>query len=75
MMMARPVKFLFDTEFAAEAKQEAEPKVTLGEHQSLVALARQESHSAGLAQGEGQAMASIERQRAQALSSIGSRMM
>lgn len=73
-MMTRPVKFLFDTEFAAEAKQEAEPKVTLVEHQAVVALARQESHSAGLAQGESQAMASIERQRAQALAAIGSRM-
>ncbi|WP_170181801.1 FliH/SctL family protein [Phreatobacter stygius] len=72
--MARPVKFLFDTEFAAEAKQQAEPKVTLVEHQALVALARQESHSAGFAQGESQAMASIERQRAQALSAIGDRM-
>lgn len=72
--MAKPVKFLFDTEFAAEAKQQAEPRVTLAEHQALVALARQESHAAGLITGETQAMASLERQRALALNAIGDRL-
>ncbi|CEJ14565.1 flagellar assembly protein H [bacterium YEK0313] len=72
--MAKPVKFLFDTEFAAEAKQQAEPRVTLAEHQALVALARQESHATGLVTGEAQAMASLERQRALALTAIGDRL-
>jgi len=72
--MAAPVKYLFDTEFAAEAKREAEPKVTVREHQSLVALARQDGHAAGFLAGEAQAMASVERQRALALAAIGERM-
>lgn len=72
--MAKPVKFLFDTEFAAEARQQAEPRVTLNEHQALVALARQESHAAGLVTGETQAMASVERQRVLALNAIGDRL-
>lgn len=72
--MAGPVKFLFDTEFATEVKREAEPKVTLAEHQSLLALARQEGHAAGFLAGEAQAMASIERQRAVALGAIGERL-
>lgn len=73
--MAAPVKFLFDTEFAAEAKREAEPKVTLAEHQNLVALAKQDGYSAGFLAGEAQAMGSIERQRAVALGAVGERMM
>ena len=40
--MAAPVKFLFDTEFSAQPKREAEPKVSLAEHPSLIALAREE---------------------------------
>jgi flagellar assembly protein FliH len=72
--MARPVKFLFDTEFGAPVKADAEPKIALSEHRNLLALARQEGQSSGFLAGESQAMGSIERQRAQALSTIGSRM-
>ncbi|MBL8567667.1 MAG: flagellar assembly protein FliH [Phreatobacter sp.] len=72
--MAAPVKFLFDTEFAAEAKREAEPKVTLAEHRNLIALARQEGQAAGFLAGEAEAMASVERQRAIAFAAIGDRL-
>lgn len=72
--MAAPVKFLFDTEFAAEQKREAEPKVTLAEHQSLISLARQEGQATGYVAGEAEAMASIERQKAIAFAAIGDRL-
>jgi flagellar assembly protein FliH len=69
--MARPVKFMFDTEFAAEAKKAAEPKVTLNEHHALLALARQEGYAAGFAAGDAEANAAIARQRAEALKTVG----
>ncbi len=72
--MAAPVKFLFDTEFAAEVKREAEPKVTLAEHRNLIALARQEGQTAGFIAGEAQAMDSIARQKAIAFGAIGDRL-
>jgi len=72
--VAAPVKFLFDTEFAQEAKRAAEPKINLAEHQSLLALARRDGEAAGFVAGEGKAMASIERQRALALAAVGDRM-
>jgi len=72
--VAAPVKFLFDTEFAQEAKRAAEPKIALVEHHRLVALARQEGEAAGFLAGESRAMASIERQRTMALGDIGDRL-
>lgn len=72
--MAAPVKFLFDTEFAQEAKRAAEPKIALTDHHQLLALARQEGHAAGFVAGEAQAMGSIERQRALALGVLGDRL-
>ena len=72
--MAAPVKFLFDTEFAQEAKRAAEPKIALTDHHQLLALARQEGQAAGFVAGEAQAMASIERQRALALGVLGDRL-
>ncbi|MDP3545362.1 MAG: FliH/SctL family protein [Phreatobacter sp.] len=72
--MVAPVKFLFDTEFAQEAKRAAEPKITLAEHHHLLALARQEGEASGFIAGEGKAMASIERQRALALGGLGDRL-
>lgn len=72
--MTRPVKFLFDTEFVAEARKAAEPKVTLAEHQQLLALARQEGYAGGFVDGEAQAQASIQRQQAIAFEAIGQRL-
>ncbi len=72
--MAAPVKFLFDTEFAQEAKRAAEPKIALADHHHLLALARQEGQAAGFVAGEAQAMGSIERQRALALGVLGDRL-
>ena len=72
--MARPVKFMFDTEFAAEAKKAVEPKVTLAEHHALIALARQEGYAAGFAAGDAEANAAIARQRAEALKVVGARL-
>jgi flagellar assembly protein FliH len=72
--MAGPVKFLFDNEFAAEVKREAEPKVTLAEHRNLAALAREEGRAAGFLAGEAAAMASVARQKAIALGAIGDRL-
>ncbi|AVO47651.1 FliH/SctL family protein [Phreatobacter cathodiphilus] len=72
--MAAPVKYLFETEFGQEAKRAAEPRITLAEHQQLVAQARQEGHAAGFAAGEAKAMAAIERQRALALGQLGDRL-
>jgi flagellar assembly protein FliH len=74
MHVAAPVKYLFETEFGQEAKRAAEPRITIAEHQQLVAQARQEGHAAGLAAGEAKAMASVERQRALALGQLGDRL-
>lgn len=72
--MVAPVKFLFDTEFAQEAKRAAEPKIALKEHHHLLALARQEGEASGFIAGEASAMASVERQRALALGVLGDRL-
>lgn len=72
--MVAPVKFLFDTEFAQEAKRAAEPKIALKEHHHLLALARQEGEASGFIAGEARAMASVERQRALALGVLGDRL-
>ncbi|WP_439574623.1 FliH/SctL family protein [Phreatobacter sp.] len=72
--MTRPVKFLFDTEFVAEARKAAEPKVTLAEHQQLLALARQEGYASGFVDGEGEAQRSIQRQQAIAFDAVGQRL-
>ncbi len=72
--MAAPVKYLFETEFGQEAKRAAEPRITIAEHQQLLAQARQEGHAAGFAAGEAKAMAAIERQRALALGQLGDRL-
>lgn len=72
--MTRPVKFLFDTEFVAEAKREVEPKIGLAEHHQLVDLARQEGYATGFVDGEGRAMSSIQRQEAIAFDGIGQRL-
>lgn len=72
--MAAPVKFLFDTEFSAQPKREAEPKVSLAEHQALIALAREEGYAAGLVAGQRQAMASVEREQAGAFAVVGERL-
>lgn len=71
--MTRPVKFMFDTEFAAEAKKQVEPKITLNEHHQLMALARQEGYGAGFADGDAQANAAIARHRADALAVVADR--
>lgn len=61
--MTRPVKFLFDTEFAAEA----EPKIRLVEHEAVVALARQQGQAEGYLAGERDAQGSIQRLHAGAI--------
>lgn len=72
--MATPVKFLFDTEFGAEAKRAPEPKLALAEHEELLALARLEGERQGREEGERLALASVARERALALGVIGDRL-
>lgn len=69
--MTQHARFLFETEFTAEKKREAEPKVTLHEHHELIAHAREEGFHEGLAHGRAEAEVSIARDRESALMRLG----
>lgn len=72
--MTTAARYLFETEFTREKQREAEPRITLAEHNRLMALARESGRAEGLIAGEAMALEAIARHHAIALTTIGDRM-
>lgn len=60
--MTSPAKFMFDNEFGAFAKpKDTEPKITVAEHEALLAAAEAAAYARGHAQATDEIMGGIER--------------
>ena len=73
-MIAETRKFLFDTEFGAAAVAEKARSISENDHFAALEQARQEGRAMGFAEGEAQALQSIDRARAIALETIAEHM-